>query len=123
MSDFYADGRVDLVVAQNAAATKLFHNKTARPGLRIRLQSSAGNPSAVGAVLRVVSGGRSGPAREIHSGSGYWSQDSAVQVIAMPEGPAELSIRWPGGKVTTSLVPPGAMEISIDATGKVAVMR
>ena len=43
VADFDADGRVDLVVAQNGAATKLFHNTGAKPGLRVRLTGPAGN--------------------------------------------------------------------------------
>src|SRR6185503_20336074 len=31
-SDYDADGRVDLVVCQNGAQTKLYHNTTATPG-------------------------------------------------------------------------------------------
>src|SRR5437773_5375623 len=79
LCDYDGDGRVDLVVAQNGAETKLFQNIGAKPGLRIRLSGPAGNPFGVGATLRLGLGQKMGPAREIHSGSGYWSQDSAVQ--------------------------------------------
>src|SRR6185369_7369252 len=49
-SDYDADGRVDLVVTQNGAATKLYRNAGAKPGLRIRLTGPPANPSAVGAA-------------------------------------------------------------------------
>jgi hypothetical protein len=74
-------GRVDVAVSQNGAATKLFHNIGATPGLRIKLQGSPGNPSGVGALMRLQFKERQGPAREIHAGSGYWSQDSLIQVL------------------------------------------
>jgi hypothetical protein len=48
-----------------------------------------------------------GVAREIHGGSGYWSQDSVVQVMGCPEPPTQIWIRWPGGKTTTSPIPNG----------------
>ena len=123
LSDFDADGRVDLVVAQNAAATRLFQNKLAKPGLRIRLKGPPENPSGVGAVLRVVSGDKLGPAREIHAGSGYWSQDSAVQVLASAGAPEMLWIRWPGGRNSEVKIPAGAREVSVDLAGKVTVLR
>ena len=80
-ADYDRDGRLDLVVTQVGAETKLYHNESARPGLRVRLAGPTGNPDGVGAVIRSKVGDEFGPAREIHCGSGYWSQDSAVQVM------------------------------------------
>jgi hypothetical protein len=59
-----------------------------------------------------------GPLREIHAGSGYWSQDSAVQVMSVPENPVAIWVRWPGGKVTMTAIPAGAREVQIDREGK-----
>jgi hypothetical protein len=113
VADYDHDGRADLVVTQNGAATLLFHNEAAQPGLRVVLQGSPGNPSAIGAVLRLHSQGKPGPAREVRAGSGYWSQDGAVQVLARPAQPAELWVRWPGGKVTKTAVPDHARELVV----------
>ncbi|MBI5387338.1 MAG: VCBS repeat-containing protein [Verrucomicrobia bacterium] len=118
-SDYDGDGRVDLAVSQNGAATKLFHNETARPGLRVKLEGPDGNPAGVGAVVRLVNGLTKSPARELHAGSGWWSQDSAVQVLGAPFEPKQLQVRWPGGKATTSEVPAGAREITVDSAGQV----
>src|SRR6185436_2380345 len=52
-ADYDADGRLDLVVSQNGAATKLFHNRGAKPGLRVRLQGPQSNPDGIGAQVRV----------------------------------------------------------------------
>ena len=119
LGDFDHDGRVDVAVSQNSAETKLYRNAGAKPGLRVRLSGSPGNPEGVGAILRLVSGGKPGPAREIHAGSGYWSQDSAVQVMALPDGPARLQVRWPGGVTNVIEVPAGAREVVVDVNGKV----
>jgi hypothetical protein len=119
LADFDEDGRVDLVVSQNNGATKLYHNLGAKPGLIVRLAGPPGNPTAVGAQLRLISGSKPGPVREIHAGSGYWSQDSAVQVMAAAEPTMQIWVRWPGGKTTTSTVPAAAKAIEVDTSGAV----
>jgi hypothetical protein len=70
--------------------------------------------------LRLLFKDRQGPAREIHAGSGYWSQDSLTQILATPIPPEKLWVRWPGGRVTTTDVPPYAKEITVDSEGKLA---
>lgn len=122
VADYDRDGRVDLVVAQNGAATRLYRNVGAKPGLRVRLNGPAGNPNGVGATIRLMFGARSGPAREIHAGSGYWSQDSVVPVLGGSEAPTRVWVRWPAGRVTTSDVP-AAAEITIGFDGSVTVVR
>jgi len=119
VADFNGDGRVDLAVTQNGAATKLFQNIGAKPGLRVRLMGPAGNPLGIGATMRLKFGEHFGPAREIHGGSGYWSQGSAVQVLAAPESATELWIRWPGGSTTTTRLPAVVKEVAIDSSGKI----
>lgn len=116
LGDYDGDGRLDLVVAQNGNDTRLFHNLGTAPGLRVRVQGPPGNPEAVGAVVRLGGGGNWGPAREIHGGSGYWSQDSRVLVMAMASKPTQIEVRWPGGVGKTFELPPGAREILVHPT-------
>ena len=123
LCDYDGDGRVDLVVTQNGAETKLYHNRGGKPGLRVRLQGPAGNPQGIGAQMRLSFGTGQGPIREIHAGSGYWSQDSAVQVLAAPLPPVSITVRWPGGKITGAPLPPGAKEISVDPGGDLKVLK
>lgn len=111
--DYDRDGRVDLAVGQNGAAVRLFRNATGKPGLRVRLKGPPGNPDGIGASVRLQFASRMGPAREIHAGSGYWSLDSVVPVLGMPEQPQKIVVRWPGGKTTTQDVPSGAKEIEV----------
>src|ERR1043165_981360 len=66
VGDFDEDGRIDLVVAQNGAETKLFHNERAKPGLRVRLKGPPGNPDGLGVTMRLKYADGLGPAREIH---------------------------------------------------------
>ncbi|HXJ56708.1 MAG TPA: VCBS repeat-containing protein [Verrucomicrobiae bacterium] len=112
-ADFDGDGRVDLAVGQNRGPTKLLQNQGARPGVRVRLRGSSGNPAAVGALIRLQFGERWGPARELHAGAGYLSQDGAVQVLATPAPPTRIWVRWPGGRAVTLPYPAGAKEIEI----------
>ena len=113
LADFNADGRVDLVVSQNANVTKLYRNERGKPGLRVRLLGTAGNPHAFGASIRLVYRDRRGPAREIHAGSGYWSQDGPIQVLGMWQQPTAVWVRWPGGRETITAVEPGTREMTI----------
>ena len=117
IGDFDADGRVDLVVTQNGAETRLFRNARAKAGLRVQLKGPPGNPTGIGAVIRLDYAAEKGPAREIHAGSGYWSQDSAVHVFGLRDGVARVVVQWPGGRSTTTDVPPRAKEVIIDQAG------
>ena len=90
--------------------------------VRVRLGGGAGN--GIGAVVRLGHQGQWGPAREIHAGGGYWSQDSPVLVMSLgAQPPSEISVRWPGGRVTTGAVPSGAREIRAGADGQVEKLR
>jgi hypothetical protein len=112
-ADYDGDARADLAVSQNGAPTRLFRNATGRPGLRVRLDGGSGNPLGIGAQLRVITGGRSGPVREVRAGTGYWSMDGAVSVLALPDDADSLWVRWPGGQVQTTALPPGAREVRL----------
>jgi hypothetical protein len=114
--DFDEDGRCDLAVGQNGAQTRLFHNLSARPGLRVRVLGPPGNPMGIGTQIKLLFGERAGPVREICAGGGYWSQDAAVQVFGTPEAPTGLWVRWPGG--TTNLFQmTRAREVSVSKDG------
>jgi hypothetical protein len=123
LADYDGDGRIDLVVTQNGAATRLLHNRLAKPGLRVRVNGGPMNPFGIGAVLRLAGTGPFGPAREIHAGSGYWSQDGAVQVLACSSAPARLEVRWPGGKRTEFNLPAGAREVAVAPEVPLKVIR
>ncbi len=121
IGDYDRDGRVDLLVAQNGAQTRLFHNQTGKPGLRVRLIGKGMNFFAVGARLRLKFGDRYGPMRSVDAGSGYWSQNSLTQVLAAPQKADRVQVFWPGGGTTESDVPENAHDIAVRFDGKVGV--
>jgi enediyne biosynthesis protein E4 len=119
LADYDQDGRVDLVVTQNSGPTRLFHNRGAKPGLRIRLKGPPENPCGIGAQIRLMFGTQPGPLREIHAGAGYWSQDGPTQVLAVPQTPSAVWIRWPWGNAVSNAIPADAREITVDTQGKI----
>ncbi|PYI79925.1 MAG: hypothetical protein DME26_22605 [Verrucomicrobia bacterium] len=117
VADFDGDGRMDLAVAQHNGPTILLRNVRGRPGVRVTLQGPRENPTAVGAMVRLKFDARFGPAREIHAGSGYWSQDSAAPVMAAPAAPTAVQIRWPGGKSQEWPWPAGVKSVEVSTDG------
>ncbi len=109
-SDYDRDGRLDLVITQNGAETRVFRNQGATPGLRVRLQGPPGNPHGIGAIIRLKAGAAWGPAREVQAGAGYWSVSGATQVLAPVGGPSMLQVRWPDGRVVEVPVAAGVRE-------------
>ncbi len=123
LADYDGDGCLDLAVTQNSGQTRLFHNVTAKPGLRVKLAGPPGNPDGVGAMLRLDYGERLGPAREVQAGSGFWSQNASVQVLGAAMGATGIQVRWPGGKVVGGKLSPPAREIEVSTDGTVKVLR
>jgi hypothetical protein len=124
VGDFDADGRPDLVVTQNGTLTRLFRNALAKPGLRVHLDAGEGNPTGVGAVARLrFEGDKLGPARAVTAGSGYWSQDSATLILAVPTNPTHIEVRWPGGKTTSTQLPKNTSEITVNTEGKLTASK
>jgi hypothetical protein len=122
-ADFNQDGRIDLAVTQNGASTRLFQNVQGSAGLRVKLIGPPFNPDAIGASVRLKFGERFGPIREIHAGSGYWSQDSVVSVLGMPEAPTSIWVRWPGGKEGIYALPANVVEVVATLSGELKVVR
>lgn len=114
LCDFDHDGRTDLVVSQNNAPTRLYLNKGAKRGVRVRVQDGLGNPDGIGARVRVIyANGEKGPCRPILAGSGWLSEDSATQVLGLRANPRAVWIRWPDGREQTNSLREGQWDITI----------
>ena len=115
VADFDADGRVDLAVAQNGERTTLWRNVTGAAGLRVRVEAGAGNPRGIGAVLHMEGPGWSGPVRAVTAGTGHWSTDGRVTVLARPSGATTLVVRWGDGRESRVTLAAGDRELRVRA--------
>ncbi len=116
VSDFNGDGKADLAVSQNDTTTKLYVNQTRKRGISIQLIGAPGNASGIGSSLWLeYDDGTIGPAREVQAGSGYWSQNSTVQVLGMKEGkdPVSIQIQWYNGTKQSVDIQPGKWKYKI----------
>ena len=113
VADYDGDGRVDLAVSQNGAATRLFRNTAGKPGVRVHVDGGPGNPLGIGTQLRVVVRGKPLAVRELRAGSGYWSMDGAVTVMPLPAGTEALWVRWPGGAIQTVPLAAGVRDVRL----------
>jgi len=114
-ADFRANGKMDLVVGQNSAATQLFLNRTAATGFRVRLRGPVGNPDGIGASIRLKTADGYGPVQEVRCVSGPIGEESAVKVFSIRTEPISIRVTWPGGKVSEYPVPAGATSMEVDS--------
>jgi hypothetical protein len=121
VADVGQDGWPGFVVTRNNDTALVFRNRGAagqRP-LRIVLRGPAGNPTAVGARIRVEHADGSAETEEVYAGSGYYSQSSPACYFGSPESnPATtVRVRWPSGAATERDVPAGVTALALDAPG------
>ena len=86
----------------------------------MRLQGPPGNPSGIGAVIRLQFGQRLGPARECMPGRGIGPRTVPCGA-GLSREPTQIWVRWPGGRMTQSALPPGAQAVLVEASGKVTL--
>lgn len=104
-ADFDRDGRMDVVTLFGAGtATRLLRNTMATDHhwLVIEPTGTVSNRSAIGTRVTLLTG-RHLQIREVHSGSGYWSQNMLGLHFGLGRHPVidRMDVRWPGGRTQT----------------------
>ncbi len=103
--DFDRDGDVDLLLTTNNGPACLFRNdqlvdaKTTNRSLRLQLVGTQSNRDAIGAVVRLESGGVT-QTRMVKSGSSYLSQSELPLTFGLGrrEQAERIVIQWPNGR-------------------------
>jgi hypothetical protein len=115
LADVDGDGRVDVLVTQNGAQTRLFRNVEATPGVEVRLEGEEDNRRGVGATVRFrYEDGELGPATVVSAGTGYWSQHSLTPVLGHGERAVEaVEVTWPDGTTTETPVDTDASSVTV----------
>jgi hypothetical protein len=104
--DFDGDGDVDLLLTTNNGPAYLFRNdragdaKSANLSLRLRLVGTQSNRDAIGAIVRLESGGVT-QTRMVKSGSSYLSQSELPLTFGMGrrDQAERIVVQWPNGRV------------------------
>ena len=81
---------------------------------------------AFGAKVRIsYDDGTFGPAREIQSGSGYWTQNSATVTLGKRFGVFSngIEVQWPDGSKSVFEFSHQATLVSVDANERLKVMK
>lgn len=100
LSDINRDGKIDLAISQNGGETKLYLNQTEKSGATIRLVGPDTNRDAIGSSIRLIyEDGSKGPRREVQAGSGYWSQNSKIQIMGIDKNLSFIEVKWFDGSI------------------------
>ena len=100
-ADFDRDGDLDLLLTSNNGSACLYRNDqlAGNRSIRFRLVGTKSNRDAIGAVVRIVSGGLS-QSRMVKSGSSYLSQSELPLTFGLEKRDRveQAAITWPSGR-------------------------
>jgi hypothetical protein len=102
--DFDNDGNVDILVFNMNEPPSLLRNEYSGPNgwLELKLEGTASNRAALGAIVRVTASGRT-QAQAVLSQSSYYSHDDLRLHFGLGSAAAAdaIEVRWPSGRVET----------------------
>lgn len=117
--DLDGDHWPDFLLSRNNSTTLAWRNRPRNGGhsLRVVLTGPAGNPTAVGARVRVELADGTRQTAEVQAGSGYYSQSSAALYFGHRDGnpPRRVHVRWPDGRSTTHEAPAVTATLALTA--------
>ena len=101
--DFDNDGDLDLVITANNGPARLLRNDQSPPGrsVRLALEGSASNRSAVGARVRVQTDDGRKALAMVKTGSSYLSQSELPLTFGLGRATrlTSIEVTWPNGRV------------------------
>ncbi|HZT40564.1 MAG TPA: CRTAC1 family protein [Chthonomonadaceae bacterium] len=118
-ADYDLDGFLDVAISTNNGPAYLFHNSgNGNHSLRLELEGTKSNRSAIGAAILVKVGGTT-QSYHVRSGSSYCSQSELPVTVGLGPAPQadSITIQWPSG-LTTSLTSVAAGQIYKVVEGK-----
>ena len=102
LADYDGDGGLDIYVAVQRGADRLYQNQEANGNwLVVRPAGTESSPDAIGVRIEIVYDGKQRAIREITGGASFLSQDalSAAFGVGTAESVDTLTVRWPSGIV------------------------
>lgn len=99
--DIDGDGDLDILVVTNGGPAVLLRNSLGEQSfLRLRLQGTRSNRSAIGARIKLLHGSKL-QIREVSSGGSYASQSELPVTFGLKKMPpiSSIEVRWPSGLV------------------------
>ncbi|MEE3176308.1 MAG: ASPIC/UnbV domain-containing protein, partial [Verrucomicrobiota bacterium] len=118
------DGWVDFAVGINDGKMKLFQNQvrsdSGHKSFMIQLSDGPGNPTGVGARVRVELTDGSSQTDEVRAGGSYLSQSSPGLFFGLSVGNKvqNIKVRWPDGEETTHQYPSEKHKVIITRTAQ-----
>jgi hypothetical protein len=103
--DLDLDGRIDIVVTNNAGPVRVLRNATANDNhwMRLALRQPGGNRFALGATVRIDLPGEPPIVRRVRSGGSYLSSsDYRLHIgVGRRTNPVDVVVTWPDGQKET----------------------
>ena len=107
--DYDGDGDLDLLITENNGPARLLRNDggNANRFLRVRLEGTRSNRSAIGAVVTLTTAAGNARSAIVKTGSSYLSQSESTLTFGLgtDQRPRELQVKWPSGAVEKVAAP------------------
>lgn len=111
--DFDGDGRLDLIVSNRRAPLELYRNVTTNAGnwIRVELRQNGANRDAIGAVITVTTGAGVQSVQQVIGGGHAGGQLLPRHFGLGDAAQAEVSVDWPDGTRSTTVIAAGTRAV------------
>ena len=106
IADVDGNGSPDLAVGGNHAPVRVFRNQVSGRHVAIRLAGPKGNPTGIGAIVRVTLKDGTSSTQQVSAGSGYMSSSSQALYFGTGKSAIkEVIVSWPGSTESKVIAP------------------